>query len=327
MLLLRAIIPNMMNNAMNKQHEARATEGVPLSAYVGICAAVAFWGASFVSMRVVVSELSPSVGVWTRILLGMPVLLFAAIHRGDFRLPAKKDLPALILVGFLGILLQQSIQFEGMKTAGAANAAWMIAGTPALVALMGHFFLKERMSFSGIAGMGISALGVLLVLGLGTRGNNLFSPSASRLGDALMILSALNWALFQILSRGLMLRLRPAFAIFWLNAIALCMASVPILWNPASLGQLLSLSPRAWGALLFLGIFCSGLCYMLWYDGLSVLSAARVSAFQFFQPLVGAVAAYIMIGERFTWYLAVGGAMILLGVQMINRQRENRRGK
>ena len=320
MLLLRAIISNMMN----KENSSCTIEKVPLTAYLGIGVAVFCWGVSFASMRIVVSELNPLVGVWARILLGMPVLLFAIIRRGECRFPSKNEWPILIFMGFLGILWQQGIQFWGMRTAGVANATWMIAGTPALVALMGWFFLKEKLSPRGITGMGISAFGVLLVVGLGTQGSNIFNRSASRLGDVLIILSSLNWALFQILSRKLMLRIRPAFAIFWLNTVALCLATLPIIGDPMSVTQLFFLSPKAWGALLFLGVFCSGLCYVLWYDGLAVLSAARVSAFQFFQPLVGAAAAYIMIGERFTWYLVIGGTMILFGVWLINGQKINR---
>lgn len=308
---------------MKKENPINITTTVPLAAYVGIGIAVFCWGISFASMRIVVSELNPLVGVWARILLGMPVLLFAVLRRNELRSPSKKEWPILLFMGFLGILWHQGIQFWGMRTAGVANANWMIAGTPALVALMGWFFLKEKLSTSGIVGLGISAFGVLIVVGLGTQGSNLFKHSgSSRLGDFLMILSSFNWALFQILSRKLTLQMRPAFAIFWLNAIALCLGTLLIIGNPMALTELFSLSPKAWGALLFLGVVCSGLCYVLWYDGLAVLSAARVTAFQFFQPLVGAAAAYIMIGERFTWYLPIGGTMILFGVWLINRQKK-----
>lgn len=304
---------------MNKDNNT--TGAVPFTAYLGIGIAVFCWGMSFAFMRIVVTELNPLVGVWARILFGMPVLLFAILRRNEFRSPSKKEWPILLFMGFLGILWHQGIQFWGMRTAGVANANWMIAGTPALVALLGWLFLKEKLSPSAITGMGISAFGVLLVVGLGTQGMNLFSLSASPLGDILIIISSLNWALFQVLSRKLMLQMRPAFAIFWLNAIALFLATVLILGNPLSLMQLFSISPKAWGALLFLGLICSGLCYVLWYDGLAVLSAARVTAFQFFQPLIGAAAAYMLIGERFTWYLPLGGAMILFGVWLINRQK------
>jgi EamA-like transporter family. len=142
---------------MKKENHMSITTTVPLAAYVGIGIAVFCWGVSFASMRIVVSELNPLVGVWARILLGMPVLLFAVLRRNELRSPSKKEWPILLFMGFLGILWHQGIQFWGMRTAGVANANWMIAGTPALVALMGWFFLKEKLSTSGIVGLGISA--------------------------------------------------------------------------------------------------------------------------------------------------------------------------
>ena len=191
--------------------------------------------------------------------------------------------------------------------------------SPSIVALLGWFFLKERLSFTAIAGLLISAFGVLLVVGLGTKGLGMFSVHAT--GDLLMFISAINWAVFQIVSRKLLGNRSPSFTAFWINVFAIIAQSALFLVFPPDLGEVLRMSASAWFAVLFLGCVCSGLCYTLWYDGLSVMPAAQVVAFQFLQPIAGAIIAYFLGGERFTLFLIAGGVLIITGVWMVNRQR------
>jgi drug/metabolite transporter (DMT)-like permease len=53
-----------------------------------------------------------------------------------------------------------------------------------------------------------------------------------------------------------------------------------------------------------------------------VLTAAKVSAFQFLQPIIGVLAAYLLVGERFTIFTYLGGSLILAGVWMVNNRND-----
>ena len=288
-------------------------------AYAELLLCVAFWGASFASMKIATRELQPFLAVWLRILFGLVVLTPAVILRGELRLPRRDELFPLLILGCIGVVFHQNIQFIAMMTAGVANANWLIAGTPSIVAVLGWLFLKERLSGVAVAGLVVSGVGVLLVVGLGTRGMGMFRFGGW--GDALMAISAVNWAAFQIVSRVLASRKPPTFIAFWINVVAAVVQSAIVLAAGPDLSQLATLSRTGWCAVLFLGCICSGLCYVLWYDGLSVLPAARVTAFQFLQPVLGAILAYFLMGERFTPFIFAGGALIILGVWMVNRRR------
>lgn len=76
---------------------------------------------------------------------------------------------------------------------------------------------------------------------------------------------------------------------------------------------------RTWEALAILGFLCSGLAYVFWYYAAANIPVAMLMVFQFLQPLVGIVVAYFVIGERFTLWLLLGGAMIVSGVWTVNR--------
>ena len=178
----------------------------------------------------------------------------------------------------------------------------------------------------GIAGLVISGLGVLLIAGLGTR-----SPEgASNLGtgDLMIAVSAINWGVFQILSRKLLKNHSPAFSIFWVNLFAMIMQSVMVFAvAPQKFSGLLDVSVGGWCSVVFLGCVCSGLCYLLWYDGLSALPATSASVFSLLQPVFGAVLAYFLTGERFTAFLYVGGVLTLMGIWMVNNRNSPEEGR
>jgi drug/metabolite transporter (DMT)-like permease len=282
---------------------------------------VLLWGASFAGMKIAVARVEPLLAVWLRISLGLFLIIPAARYRGELRRPFRDEAVPLLVLAFLGVVFHQNIQFAGMRSAGVANSNWMIAATPAAVAVLGAIFLKERVNAAAVLGLLSAGAGVLLVIGLGTKGFEIFGTGGS--GDLLIAASAVNWAVFQITSRRLLRGCTPTFAILWMNIFAFLMQSLAVfVFWPQDFWGLLHVPMRDWCVILFLGCVCSGLCYILWYDGLSALTAAHVSAFLFLQPVVGVVVAYFLMGERFTPYIYAGGAMILIGVWLINNAKD-----
>jgi drug/metabolite transporter (DMT)-like permease len=290
-------------------------------AIVEVLLCVLFWGASFSSMKIAVKEVSPLLAVWLRIALAMFVAVPAAALRGEFRPPSRGEAVRLAALGFLGIAFHLNLQFAGMRDAGAANSNWMLAASPSVIAALGWIFLRERLNMTAIAGLAASMVGVLLVIGGGTKELGGFSPHGT--GDLLIALSAVNWAVFHLLSRRMLRGQSQAFSILWMNVFALVVQSfVVFALYPQNFSGLLRVTAGGWYSIIFLGCVCSGLCYILWYDGLAALTAARVSAFQFLQPVFGATAAYFLVGERFTFWIYIGGVLILAGVWMVNNGKD-----
>ena len=76
---------------------------------------------------------------------------------------------------------------------------------------------------------------------------------------------------------------------------------------------------NGWIGIRFLGIFCSGLAYLAWYDALQALSTAETGVFLYIEPLVAVVVAFFILGEAITDGSLAGGAVILFGVWMVNK--------
>ena len=84
--------------------------------------------------------------------------------------------------------------------------------------------------------------------------------------------------------------------------------------------EIARITPPGLGALVFLGIACSGLAYIAWYDALQHMPASQVGALLYLEPLVAMTVAAIVLWESRSCPTVVGGAVILVGVWLVNRR-------
>jgi drug/metabolite transporter (DMT)-like permease len=298
--------------------------------------AAVVWGGSFIATKVALQELSPDSVVWLRFAIGVAVLGLTVALRRQFRLPTWRELAYFLLLGFIGITFHQWLQSTGLLTSQASTTAWIVATIPVFMAVLGWIFLKERLNGWQIAGIALAALGVLLVVSQGdlaaiTRGG--FGAP----GDFLILISAPNWAVFSILSRKGLQRYPAAWMMFYVMLTGWLLSTLPWLadagrqangswawqgWQTvqAAWGVYGHLSWRGWLAIGILGLFASGLAYIAWYDALKVISAARVGVLLYIEPLVAVFVAGLVLGEPLRLAALAGGAIILLGVWLVQRK-------
>lgn len=279
--------------------------------------AVAAWGGSFIATKIALREVAPFSIIWVRFLIGIIVLAVTVERRGQLAIPSLKDLGYFALLGAIGITYHQWLQSTGLQTAQASTTAWIVSSTPIFMALLGWLFLREKMTALRTFGILLAAAGVMLVVSRG----DLAALSLGKLGapgDALILISAPNWAVFSILSRGGLRRHPTGRMMLYVMGFGWLFSSVLFFSGPG-LGDLANLTVNGWLAILFLGLACSGLAYVFWYDGLQALPAAQVGAFLYLEPLVAVLVAALMLAEPLTWAALLGGGVILLGVWMVNR--------
>jgi drug/metabolite transporter (DMT)-like permease len=279
--------------------------------------AVISWGASFVATKFALRDVQPVTIVWLRFAMGLVILGAAVIARKQLALPRWKDLAYFALLGFIGITFHQWLQSTGLLTAQASTTAWIVTTSPIFIALLGWLFLKEKMGWLRVAGIALAFVGVLLVV---SKGNfaSLVIGGAITIGDILIMISAPNWAVFSVLSRYSLKHHPAALMMFYVMLFGWLFSSVLFFSGPG-LSDIPRLTLDGWMGVAFLGIFCSGLAYIFYYDALHALPASQVGVFIYLEPLVTVVVAAILLGEPLLVASLVGGAVILLGVWMVNR--------
>ena len=291
----------------------------PILPYLEVLFAVIVWGASFIATKIGVKDVTPITVIWLRFGMGVLILGMAVFARREFAWPAKDEWAYFALLGLLGITWHQWLQSNGLVTAQASTTAWIVATTPIFMALLGWLVLKETLSMGQVGGIALAALGVLIVVSNGDL-ISVFGGNFGTRGDTLIMLSAPNWAIFSTLSRRGLKKHPAARMMFYVMTFGWLFSSIGF-FAGGNFSQIFILTVNGWIGVAFLGIFCSGLAYIAWYDGLQAISASQVGAFLYLEPLVAVVVAAVVLSEPITWFSLAGGMVILLGVYMVNRPK------
>lgn len=289
----------------------------PIIPHLEAVFAVFAWGASFIATKVALKDVSPITVVWLRFTIGLLIIgIVFMLDRRKF-LPSWKILAYFAFLGFLGITFHQWLQSNGLVTAQASTTAWIVATIPIFMALLGWLFLQEKLDWLQSLGIILATIGVILVV---TKGD-LISLSLGRFGapgDILILISALNWAAFSVLSRRGLLKYPPLQMMFYVMLFGWIFISM-MFFNGPGLKEISQLSMIGWSSVGFLGVACSGLAYIFWYDALYKLPSSQVGAYLYLEPLIASIVAYIVLNERLVWASLLGGIIILIGVWLVNR--------
>lgn len=290
-----------------------------MSPRLAAATATIFWGLSFIATKAALRELTPVTLIFTRFAMG--VLLLAAIvaARGLPLVPPRRAWGILLGMGFVGVFVHQMLQAHGLTMTSAVNTGWLIGLIPIWSAILAALLLHERFGPAKIAGLATGFVGAALVVTQGRLSALNLLPAAR--GDLLVVASTLNWAIYTVMGRPVLERLDPLVATTGAMFLGWIML-VPFFLADAGWKSYAALSASGWAAVLFLGIACSGLAYLLWYSALARLETSRVAAFLYLEPLVTVIGAAVLLNEPVRPTTIAGGLLLLGGVMLVQRAKE-----
>ena len=282
--------------------------------------AIIFWGLSFIATKVALREIHPFTLLTLRFGTGGLLLLLFQLQK-DKRFLKKfssKDWLSIIFLALVGVSAHTLLQAYGLLYTTAINTGWLIAIMPICIAIAARFYLREPITLSKIGGIILGFIGVSLIISKGMVSLSLFRLG-STFGDFLILISALTWTAFTVGGRGFLSRFSP-LAVITPIVILGSLITFPFTLLKWEWNLLFQLSSAAWMSVLFLGIFCSGLAYLFWYDALEKKDSGIVGMYLYLEPFVTLVGAYFFLKEEIRWITLAGGGLILLGVYLATRK-------
>lgn len=276
--------------------------------------AIIFWGISFIATKYLLDFISPETIISMRLLLAILLLSVVAIYtKRDFSVKLKSHLNIIVLA--LIAVFHLWIQITGLKFTSAANTGWIIGTAPIFMALLGLIFFKEKLNLIKTLGIIIALFGLLLLVGKGDPTNIGFIENK---GDLLVLASAFTWGIYSMVNKKISLDYSPLMTILYLF-IMMTIIILPFTINSESINSLFSLNIIGWISVLFLGLLCSGVSYVIWAYSLRELESAKVGAYLYFEPLVTVLAAWILLEEDITFLMILSGLIITAGVILVNK--------
>lgn len=286
----------------------------PVTFYTLLGLMVVLWSLNFIVGKVVLRELPPLLAGGLRIagagLVMLPVYAFGERRR---TLPERGDLPLLAVLGVVGIAMNQVLFLLGLKRTTVAHAALIFGLSPLLVLVVAAAAGQEKITGRKVAGM-LTALGGVLVLQ--HRSSN--GAEATATGDLLVLAGATAFALFTVFGKPLAAR----YGTILMNTIGYVAGAVvlaPVVVLEALRFPLGAVSRAAWAGVLYMVLFPSVACYLIFYYALRHMAASRLVALAYLQPLLATLMAIALLGERVTPAVATGGALVLAGVWVAER--------
>lgn len=284
---------------------------------------ILFWGSSFVIVKVALREgLTPIAIATFRFLIAGALFLIALTIkkiRGNHTISVdKKDFLVLMFLALSGVTFFFIVQYTGIQMAGASVAAILVCLlSPVLITILSAVIFKERLTKSKVFGIGIAALGTLIVITGDTLG---FSGSRDFfLGSLILLLTPVLWASYSLVGKKIMSKYSPFLVVAYVNVLGgLCL--IPFSLAENSFNKIFTMNLDGWLAILFLAVTCSLLGYYIWFHVMKQVKAAVTSSFLFAEPLITMLFATTFVGEQLDISVPVGGLLIFMGVYLVTRK-------
>lgn len=302
---------------------ALTSRGTALTVHASLFVTAMLWGGNFSATKFLLGQLRPLDVIFLR--LGAAAVFFLLILLMTRRplIPMRRaDVLRLLAIGVIGVTVMNLAMINGQNMVPAALASLIVTSNPIHTAIISRVLIGEPLTRRKLAGIGLAFLGFLIVLLYGS-GSRLGFDSSQLKGVLIVAIAPFSWAFYTVLSKPLLVRYPPVHVAAYSSiAGALGFMVTPFI-RPGTISRISDLSAWGWVAALFVSLLGFVLSYVLWYRGLQFLTASQTAVYLYLVPVFGLLSAWLILDERITLYLLLGGATILAGVILTNSARRS----
>jgi drug/metabolite transporter (DMT)-like permease len=272
---------------------------------------VTLWASAFVGIRSAGRDLSPGALTLCRLLVGSAVLGALVLARRE-ALPARRDLPGIVLCGLLWFGVYNVALNEAERRVDAGTAAMLVNVGPVFIAVLAGFVLREGFPRSLMLGCAVAFAGVL-VIGLATSDRGLDAGW----GALLCLGAALAYAGGVVAQKPILAR-SSALQVTWLACSVGALACLP--FAPTLVTELGDARRSAIAWAIYLGVLPTAVAFTTWAYALAQTTAGRMGSTTYLVPPLAIVMGWAILGETPPALALAGGALCLAGVVVARGQ-------
>ena len=258
------------------------------------------WGLGFTLAKIGMEQFSALLIMSIRFGIAGLVLVW-------FTKPPWGHMREIFVVALIGSTIQYGLTYNGLKGIDASTAAILVQLEGPILALMGTILLKEKLGLTRALGMGFAFLGVFIIAG---------EPRLDGHIDSVILLVAGStvWAVAQIMIS----RLKGLSGITILAWVAIMatpqMLIASLIIEDGQWQAITSASLVDWSIIFYLAFIMTVVGYSVWYHLLSSVDVSKVSPFLMLLPITSIIAGMLLLDEKLTLSMIIGGLMIMTGV-------------
>ena len=293
--------------------------------YFSVILAMIFWGFTFVTFKFANESFRPITIVFLRLFVSIFFLFgFALLFKRLGRI-RKKDQKWFLLMALFEPFFYFLGEAYGLTMVTATVGAVIIATIPLFVPFASFLLFRERLTLMNRIGLVISFAGVLMVILSKSQG-----ISAEPKGLLLMFVAVFSAVEYTMLVKKLADDYNPITITAYQSLYGLLMFIPLFLILELPVLDIGSASNRSRLAVLYLGVFGSGICFILLTIGIRELGAAKANVFGNLIPVVTAVLSYFLLKEsmpvmKILGILVVIGGLLMSQISGIGAKRSSRK--
>ncbi|MFD0771972.1 DMT family transporter [Bacillus sp. CGMCC 1.60114] len=283
--------------------------------YLALIMLSLIWGGSFYYFKVLVADFNPLVVAFLRSTFGVITLIvLIPFFRKSFR--GKIPFIPLISVGILNTVIPWTLICFSEQKMTSNLASVLNATQPLWTMILGILFFGIRSNRNQLIGLFIGFIGILILSDLHL--SNVFSVNS--LNFFAMLTATFCYGLATHITK----RYLKEMSMFQISLGTLLVGSicsgfiVLLLEDPIQI--LTKISWHHIGALIGIGVFGSGIAYLLYFYLIQKGSPDFASISTYLVPVSAIFWGYILLSEAISWKLIIGLIFILMGVYMTNRK-------
>jgi drug/metabolite transporter (DMT)-like permease len=284
------------------------------AACMGLAFAVLCWAANTVLARGVVHETGPmALSFWRWVTAWFILLPFGLPHVLRERKVIAENRWKLVVLSLFSVAMYNSVLYVAAQFTTAMNMSIVTAAFPAITVLAAWILIGEAPEKVQIAGIFISALGMLAIIFKGSPAN-LFSLRFGS-GDLLVVGAVVSWSLYSVLLRKFRIAVHPMTLLTVTVTVGTVMI-LPFYVAEAVHSDLLRLTAKNASVFLFLALFPSLLAYFFWNNGVLKIGPGKAAFFLYLLPVFGSLLAFVFLGEEFQSYHLTGSVLVFVGLYL-----------
>jgi drug/metabolite transporter (DMT)-like permease len=290
----------------------QTSERLDATALAAIAVALLTWSSAYAAIAFVLPSFAPAQLAFGRLLIAsLCFALLLLVKRVP--LPAKRDWPALALLGVIGLTVYHLCLCYAETRIASGTASIIIAMAPAATAAVSAIWVHERLGRRKLVGLAVALAGTVLVV-LASGKQVRFEPMA-----ALVLVCVLATAIYFVGQRPYFMR-SSTLGVTAVTFFAGTLAAAPF-GLPGFYQALRHAAPWHLVALAWLGVAPTFLGYLAWNMAIKRSSASQVSSFIYLSPPLAVLLGWLWLGEQPGWLILVGGALTVSGVVLVNARR------
>jgi drug/metabolite transporter (DMT)-like permease len=272
------------------------------------------WSFNYVAGKIALRHMDPISLACFRIELAAVIMLaiyFSRQQRAKLRL---RDAWPFAYLGLFGVVINQGLFTVGLNYTTSNHSAVIIAIGPVIVLLLARAMKLEALTAAKMAGMAVAFTGVFLLEA--EQGSPVHSPYLT--GDLITLGGTIGFSIYAVLGKKVAEQY-DAIAMNTFNCVAAAIMLLPLTvrqgihldWHAVGWG--------GWAGMIYMAAASSVAAYTIFYWLLRYMSASRIAAVSYLQPIVVILLSVALLGENPTRNLLLGTALVLLGVYLAER--------